>query len=519
MARPKKTDGTETPAKAVGGRTRKIDQTYTKLGTSPAEYASNFHRIANILNVIPLHKVNSSVVPDYKMVPTYKFTNQLVLRLNQVLVEIEELKNKPAKTKAEKKKIADEIDTLNSEMAKLETKIKEESHCDLCGMVIGYQYPMVHAGDPDFSKGKSMYVGSDCIQNYIREHIPQNVASQLIERMDLLIQEQEEDARAETFARDYPNFMTSLEKTREGYQLVLKKYEAWSVFSTNSAIKLAIFETYDKARSDYISKKYTSGPNADKIIAFVKSIDDGSFDEKIKEWSDNQKKGLTIQQELDKTKDAAVAEFYDLYIKTYVFVTEYLGAYSYRQAVVAKTFNSPALSKVEKKAYLDHMEDYQRARKKNKKQLVGSKDVVLTKLNDILVSRLKVEALKDSDAGYLFGSNYGNTSPVDKEEEKSYTHLCNLSSLSDYSIRSVCLSFNLKAIAKYAAKPSEDLQVQKLITEHNGKMVRSNSVVFKSEDEAQDFANDVIKISQKLIQAVESFIAEDQTDLYNENVY
>jgi hypothetical protein len=137
------------------------------------------------------------------------------------------------------------------------------THCELCGMAISYAFPLAHKSDPNFKKGKSLWIGQDCVRNYFLHKLPMNLVEEMIANMTRLI---EEEKRAR-FKLKHPRFEGMLARVQEDIAKLKREFSGcYDVLSGKRRLMRLI--VLEKAATEFSYNGYVS----DNRVLAVKAV-------------------------------------------------------------------------------------------------------------------------------------------------------------------------------------------------------------------------------------------------------
>lgn len=124
----------------------------------------------------------------------------------------------------------------------------DTSHCELCGNKIDYSFKLIHPKDPDFSKGKSLIVGSDCIIHFAEIYMPTRMNQFLAK-----IKASTEETKAKKFKKENPNLLEDMKSLEELLRTYDKSYP-WNPLKRFKNIKEFYKNKRHLIRHQYLSK-------------------------------------------------------------------------------------------------------------------------------------------------------------------------------------------------------------------------------------------------------------------------
>ena len=369
--------------------------------------------------------------------------------------------------------------------------IVSRRHCELCGQAITYCFFLKHKDD----ESKSLFVGSDCIINYIRAYVP-NIMELMIQKMEMEMEALIDEHKAKVFADSYPNFKATMS---ELYVFVRKNLPRELRYRDRA---FPLIDDLASAERDFGKKKYVSETTADELTSWWKKISSGEFLELI----DEHHKVLDSNMRLSSQReDENLSEFFSHYDK----YSHFMGWSNKKKS------DERAMSKLEMSTYLRKQQTYLRGMKIRKTKLRNNSDEIMDKLRASISEVISIRQMSEYEMEIIsqymeqkdreeFIKNRPSYFSVDciKFRNDPYQEANRI--LEDYRIWKIKAKLdNVKSILM------EKIQGGELINE-DAFLTGNKYVLFRSMDSAIRAKEKIVSDLSSMIEDLNSFIKSDE---------
>jgi hypothetical protein len=367
-------------------------------------------------------------------------------------------------------------------------------NCQLCGQHIEYDFLLKHKSKPE----KNLYVGSDCIVTFCRTHVP-NVAESLLLKMKMQMEVLVEQRKAEVFVKNYPTFEIDCSRLRKEMNEKIMELNLYRDFNYGK-LKLPIMEIIADAQANFRKSKYTTKPKVEEIYYQLKEVESGRFAQKLQEYIDNKKSDKTIEQDINPNNK----EIYDTYLK-YAKFMRWEKNHPHYTSKDHPTFQSKALSDLEKEIFLDSAEEYLSSRSRNKKKLVKNKKEVFERIRkEISDSRLVFEKIENRKRSFDYISDAKLKSEISQYQVFfERTKLCRIPGRVIDDLE----TYGLSSLKEFFGKPVEHYAELGKAEDHY--VYTSEYILFKEEHSAVRFIDNLKSVIESKIQQIEDYLSSD----------
>lgn len=186
------------------------------------------------------------------------------------------------------------------------------SHCQLCGSALDYSFPLIHASSTPEDNSKDLYVGCDCVENFMEAHFP--VKKEEVKRK---MKELVEKTKSSLFLEENPTIKQIAKDIRNYFWTTLRAeaYKEQLMSEYHSLLRSYFLAEITKDMNSIHRKSYLSKPKTEKILKLNELIKTNKFVEILKENAETRKKTIADLMDVDKS-------FYDVYLSRYVIAKE-----------------------------------------------------------------------------------------------------------------------------------------------------------------------------------------------------